>query len=62
MAYKEKPIEELIGDFYQAHANGNEEVRKDSLAKIQNLIFTGSIDSTPFLEYYNEAFSGRTSF
>lgn len=62
MAYKEKPVKELIGDFYQAHANGDEALRKDSLAKIQNLIFTGSIDSTPFLEYYNEAFSGRTSF
>ena len=62
MAYKEKPIEQLIGDFYQAHANGDEALRKSSLEKIQNLIFTGTIDSSPFLEYYNDSFTGRTSF
>ena len=62
MSVNQKPIAELIGDFYQAHANGDEALRSSSLEKIQNLIFTGEIDSTPFIEYYNDVFSGRTSF
>lgn len=61
-AVNEKPIKELIGDFYEAHANGDEEKRLYALKKIQSMLFTAEIDSTPFVEYYNEAFTGRTSF
>lgn len=60
--YKEKPIEELIGDFYEGHATKNDEKRETALKKIQNLIFTASIDSKPFMDYFNEIFSGRTAY
>jgi len=58
----EKPVKELIGDFYQAHAAGDKEGMKVPLGKLQNMIFTGELDSTPFMEYYNDMFSGRAAF
>ena len=60
--YVEKPVKELIGDFYQAHANGDEEGMKSPLKKLQTMIFEGSLNSEPFIEYYNDMFSGRTAF
>jgi len=58
----EKPVKELIGDFYQAHANGDTEGMKSPLGKLQNMIFTGELNSEPFIEYYNEMYSGRTAY
>lgn len=60
--YVEKPVQQLIGDFYQAHAAGDAEGMKVPLGKLQNMIFTGELDSAPFIEYYNDMFSGRAAF
>jgi hypothetical protein len=32
------------------------------LKKLQTMIFEGSLNSEPFIEYYNDMFSGRTAF
>lgn len=61
-AGNERPIGELLGDFYGAHASGNTSVRATTLKLIQNRLFMGDTDAKPFLEYYNEIFSGRTSY
>ncbi|MCL1831860.1 MAG: hypothetical protein FWG45_02980 [Oscillospiraceae bacterium] len=60
--YVEKPVQELIGDFYQAHAAGNQEGMDGPLKILQRKIFEGNLDSKPFIDYYNDMFSGRTSF
>ncbi|MCL1881653.1 MAG: hypothetical protein FWF76_05695 [Oscillospiraceae bacterium] len=62
MGYVEKPIPEVIGDFYQAHANGDKEGMEGPLKLLQRKIFEGNLDSQPFIAYYNNMFSGRTSF
>ncbi|MGN0596165.1 MAG: hypothetical protein ACI4J1_02400 [Ruminiclostridium sp.] len=55
-------VNELIGDFYQGHANNDADQMKEALEKLQNMIFTGSITSQPFMDYFNEVFSGRTAY
>lgn len=55
-------LKQYIGDFYEGHAEKNEEKRDAALKKIQTALFTGSSDSEPFKDYFNEAFSGRTAF
>lgn len=62
MAGKTKDFVKLIGDFYQARVNNEEENRKAALEKIEHLVFTGDIDGEPFLEYYNDVLNGRSGF
>ncbi len=61
-AFRNEEISGLLGDFYQAHANENREVMDQSLMKMQNLLYTGEADSTPFKDYFNSVFSGRTPY
>jgi hypothetical protein len=60
--YKEKPVQDMIGDFYQAHAAGDADGMAAPLKVLQRKIFEGNLDSQPFIDYYNDMFSGRTSF
>lgn len=60
--YKGKSVAELIGDFYQGHANNDNDQMASALDKLQNLLFTGQINSDPFKEYFNDIFSGRTAY
>ncbi len=55
-------LKKHIGDFYVAHGDGNTEAREAALKKVQNVLFTGSSDSAPLMDYFNEAFQGRTVF
>lgn len=55
-------LKKHIGDFYVAHGEGNTEAREAALKKVQNVLFTGSSDSAPLMDYFNEAFQGRTVF
>lgn len=59
---REENVLSLIGDFYQAHTAGNAEARDEALNKIQRLAYSGETDGKPFIEYYNDIFSGRTGF
>ena len=61
-AFRNEEIAGLLGDFYQAHANENREVMDQSLMKMQNLLYTGEADSTPFKDYFNSVFGGRTPY
>ncbi len=57
-----KALKQHIGDFYEGHAAKDIEKRDAALKKVQTALFTGSSDSEPFKDYFNEAFSGRTAF
>jgi hypothetical protein len=61
-AFVEKSVQGLIGDFYQAHAAGDQAAMDVPLEILKRKIFENSLDSQPFIEYYNDMFSGRTSF
>lgn len=62
MADTEKNIVQLIGDFYQAHLNADEEAKTAYLVKIEELVSKNFIDSKAVINYYNDVFSGRTGF
>lgn len=55
-------ITDLIGDFYQSHASDDRAMRDEALSKIQERLKDGTVDSQPFIDYYNDIFSGRTSY
>ncbi|MBR5087984.1 MAG: hypothetical protein IK093_01005 [Ruminiclostridium sp.] len=59
---KAAELKKHIGDFYAAHSEGNAEERDAALKKVQTALFTGSSDSEPLKDYFNEAFQGRTVF
>ncbi len=59
---KAAELKKYIGDFYVAHGEGNIEERDAALKKVQTALFTGSSDSEPLKDYFNEAFQGRTVF
>ncbi len=59
---KARVLKQYIGDFYEGHAADDTVKRDAALKKIQTALFTGSSDSEPFREYFNEVFSGRTAF
>ena len=59
---KAKQLKQYIGDFYEGHAANDREKQDAALKKIQTALFTGSSDSEPFKDYFNEVFSGRTAF
>ena len=62
MAEKAKDVTKLIGDFYQARINNDEEARKDALSKLEHLVYSGETDGAPFVEYYSDVLSGRSGF
>lgn len=61
-AFRNEEIAVLLGDFYQGHANGDRELMDQTLMKMQNLLYTGEADSTPFKDYFNSVFGGRTPY
>ncbi len=57
-----KSVFELIGDFYQAHLEGNIEAKNAALVQIEENIFKKKTADNDFADYYNDVFSGRTGF
>lgn len=57
-----KSVFDLIGDFYQAHLNGNTEAKSIALVKIEEDVTKNRTASSAFADYYNDVFSGRTGF
>lgn len=55
-------LKQYIGDFYEGHAAKDDAKRDAALKKIQTALFTGSSDSEPFKDYFNDVYSGRTAF
>ncbi len=59
---KAAELKKYIGDFYLAYNEGKEDERLAALKKVQTALFTGSTDSEPLKDYFNEAFQGKTVF
>lgn len=57
-----KSVFDLIGDFYQAHLNGNAEAKNAALVKIEEDVTKNKTADSAFADYYNDVFSGRTGF
>lgn len=62
MSATDRNAVQLIGDFYQAHLNNNEEEKTACLVKIEELVRKNFVDSKEIIDYYNDVFSGRTGF
>lgn len=62
MAEREKNVVELIGDFYQAHLNGEKESKTACLVKIEEMVRKNYVNNKAIADYYNDVFSGRTGF
>lgn len=58
----DKNVFGLIGDFYQAHLNNNDEAKNTALVKLEDTVSKGKTASKAFADYYNDIFSGRTGF
>ena len=58
----EKNIIELVGDFYQAHMNNEEEARTAALVKIEELVHKGYAEGHALADYFNDILSGRTGY
>ena len=58
----EKNIIELVGDFYQAHMNNEEEARTAALVKIEELVNKGYAEGHALADYFNDILSGRTGY
>ena len=62
MTNPEKSVFDLIGDFYQAHLNGNIEAKNAALVQIEEDVTKKESADNDFADYYNDIFSGRTGF
>lgn len=58
----EKNIIELVGDFYQAHMNNEEEARTAALVKIEEQVNKGYAEGHALADYFNDILSGRTGY
>lgn len=58
----DKEMLQLIGDFYQARIRGDEETRRSSLAKIEQIAYSGDVSGYSFVRYFNNVLSGRLGF
>ena len=57
-----KSVFDLIGDFYQAHLNGNIEAKNAALVQIEENAAKNKTADKDFADYYNDVFTGRTGF
>ncbi|MCL2693641.1 MAG: ATP-binding protein [Oscillospiraceae bacterium] len=57
-----KTVTELVGDFYEGHANGDKQKMTSTLERLDSLLMTGEDAHLEFIEYFNELFSGRTAY
>ncbi len=61
MSEKNEQVEQLLGDFFERNTAGDKEGMKEVLLKIQNMLYSGEVDSTPFKDYFNSMYTGRSA-
>lgn len=54
-------VEKLLGDFFERHTAGDKEGMAAVLQKIQMMLYSGETDSTPFKDYFNSMYTGRSA-
>lgn len=54
-------VEKLLGDFFERHTAADKEGMAAVLQKIQMMLYSGETDSTPFKDYFNNMYTGRSA-
>lgn len=61
MSENNEQVEKLLGDFFERHTAGDKEGMNEVLQKIQLMLYSGETDSTPFKDYFNNMYTGRSA-
>lgn len=61
MSENNEQVEKLLGDFFERHTAGDKEGISEVLQKIQMMLYSGETDSTPFKDYFNSMYTGRSA-
>lgn len=61
MSENNEQVEKLLGDFFERHTAGDKEGMNEVLQKIQMMLYSGEADSTPFKDYFNSMYTGRSA-
>ena len=61
MSENNEQVEKLLGDFFERHTAGDREGMNQVLQKIQTMLYSGEVDSTPFKDYFNNMYTGRSA-
>lgn len=61
MSESYEAVERLLGDFFERHTAGDKDGMSEVLQKLQNMLFTGEVNSTPFKDYFNSMYTGRSA-
>ncbi|MBQ8171667.1 MAG: hypothetical protein IJZ95_06750 [Oscillospiraceae bacterium] len=54
-------VEKLLGDFFEHHTAGDKAAMSEVLQKLQMMLYSGDVDSTPFKDYFNSMYTGRSA-
>ena len=54
-------VEKLLGDFFERHTAGDKAGMSEVLQKLQMMLYSGDVDSTPFKDYFNSMYTGRSA-
>lgn len=61
-AFRNEEVSTLLGDFYEYNTAKNRSGMDATLKRIENMLFSGEVDSDAFRDYFNDIFCGRSSF
>lgn len=61
MSESYEAVERLLGDFFEHHTAGDKLEMSRVLQKLQGMLFSGEVDSTPFKDYFNSMYTGRSA-
>ncbi len=61
MSESYEAVEQLLGDFFERHTAGDKTGMSEVLQKLQMMLYSGEVDSTPFKDYFNSMYTGRSA-
>jgi len=61
MSESYEAVERLLGDFFERHTSGDKAGMSEVLQKLQMMLYSGEVDSTPFKDYFNSMYTGRSA-
>ncbi len=61
MSESYEAVEKLLGDFFEHHTAGDKNGMSEVLQKLQMMLYSGDVDSTPFKDYFNSMYTGRSA-
>ncbi len=61
MSESYEAVEKLLGDFFERHTAGDKAGMSEVLQRLQMMLYSGDVDSTPFKDYFNSMYTGRSA-